>query len=62
MKKKDELDHLTIRTRLLVTGEMRHLLQGGDLVINALTVIGLCGMAVEMNTPVDAMNLVFGKS
>lgn len=51
-----------MRTRLLVTGEMRYLLQGGDLVIKTLTVIGLGGMAVEVTTPVDAMNLVFGKS
>lgn len=51
-----------MRTRLLVTGETRHLLQGGDPVIKTLTVIGLGGMAVEVTTPVDAMNLVFGKS
>lgn len=51
-----------MRTRLLVTGEMRHLLQGGDPVIKALTVIGLGGMAVEMTTQTDTMNLIFGKS
>lgn len=61
--KKDELiTWLAMRTRLLVTGETRHLLQGGDPVIKTLTVIGLDGMAVEATTPVDAMNLVFGKS